>query len=173
MPPTQQRLETGDPLGPKFDQRLIEQLELVALQRLMKLEFQDTTRLHPRVHLGMKQTKDTAPIRFGPIQGQVGAFQQLIGFQSVLRCECYADTDADDYLMFGNLEWLREHLDNALGEPDCIEWRLNRGLQDGEFVTAQPRNRVGLPQAISRRSATACSNRSPMGCPSVSFTALN
>ena len=100
MPPTQQRLETGDLPGPNVDQRLIEQLELVGTQRLMKVEFQDTTRLHPRVHLGVEQTKDTAPIRLGPIQGQVGTFQQLIGFQSVLRCECYAYTDADDNLMF-------------------------------------------------------------------------
>ena len=148
MPPPQQRLETGDLPGPKVDQRLIEQLEFVGTQRLMKVEFQDTTRLHPRVHLGMEQTKDATPIGLGPIQGQVGTFQQLIGFQSVLRCERYAYTDANDNLMFGDLEWLREHLDNALGEPDCVERRLNRGLQDGEFVTAQPGNRVSLPQAI-------------------------
>lgn len=162
MPPTQQCLEAGDLPGPNVDQRLIEHLELLALKRLMKVEFQDTTRLHPRVHLGVEQTKYTAPIRLGPIQGQVGTFQQLIGFQSILRCECYAYTDAYDNLMLANLEWLREHLDNALGEPDCIEWRLDRGLQDGEFVTAQPGDRVGLPQASSKRSATTCSSRSPI-----------
>ena len=173
MPPAQQRFETGDPLGPKVDQRLIEQLELAGTQRLMEVEFHDTARLHPRIHFGMKQSKDTAPIGLRPIQGQVGTFQQLIGFQSVLRCERYADAGANDDLMLGDLEWLREHLDHALGEPDCVEWRLDRGLQDGEFVAAKPGNRVSLPQAISRRSATACSSRSPIGCPSVSFTALN
>ena len=33
---------------------------------------------------------------------------------------------------------------------DGLDRRLDRGLHDGEFVTAEPRNRVGLPQAIEQ-----------------------
>ena len=81
VPPPQQRFEAGDRPVAEVDQRLIEQLELPGTQRLMEIEFQDATRLHLRIHFGMEQPIDAAPVRLGPIQGQVGTLQQLIGFQ--------------------------------------------------------------------------------------------
>jgi hypothetical protein len=110
---------------------------------------------------------DTAAVDLRPIQRQIGAFQQLIGIQSVLRRECNADTGADDDLSPIYLEW------SLLANPMAS---IGDSISVCTMANSSPPSRATV--SVSRtpcrsRSATGRSRLSPTGCPSVSFTALN
>ena len=60
------------------------------------------------------------------------------------------DAASDDDLMAAEIERLVEHLDDPLRQGAGVLGPLDVDLQDGEFVSTEPRNRVGFPNASAQ-----------------------
>jgi hypothetical protein len=67
MPPAQQGLETGQSLGARLDQRLVEKLELLLGQRAPQLGFQQAPLLDLGVHARLEEAPCAAAVILGAI----------------------------------------------------------------------------------------------------------
>ena len=93
-------------VGPQVDERLVVQLELAVGERLAQVELERAARLQPRVHLGLEEAVDAAPVRLGAIERHVGVLQQLVGVVAVARRDGDADAGADHHLVAVDVEGL-------------------------------------------------------------------
>src|SRR5437762_2730541 len=73
-------------------------------------------RLHPRVHLLFEEAIDTTSPTLGPIQGEVGMLQQIVGIGAVVGRDGDADARAHHDLMTVEIEGPVDHLLNAGGQ---------------------------------------------------------
>ena len=88
--------------------------------------------------------------RHAPIRGYIDTAdrEQLIGIDAIVRR--HRNTDADVRQDMVSLHIVRRH--DLVAQPQRKRRGVGRsfkaGLQNGEFVAAQPRDRVGLAQAL-------------------------
>ena len=151
MVPAQQRLAAVIAVVADVDQRLVVQLELAAHDRLAQIEFQRAPRLHARVHLGLEEPIGAAAVGLGAVQRQVGVLQQLVRLGAVVRRHGDADAGVRSTTCgrrarraAGAPRWMRSTRSvTSVGS-------LDRGLNDGELVAAEPRDDVGLAQAAAQ-----------------------
>ena len=95
MVPAQQRLEAADLVAREVDERLVVELELAVGQRLAQIDLQLAARLHVGVHVRLEEAVDAAPLGLGPVEGEIGVLEQLVGIGAVARRDGDADAGAD------------------------------------------------------------------------------
>ncbi len=123
------------------------QLELVVRDGAAQVAFDLLARAGDLAHLRIEETIAVAAGGFRPIEREIRHFQQIVGLGVVLECRRNADAGADTDIAPVDLERLAQHLDDAvrqrLGGTELVALA---GLNDGEFVAAEPGQNIGLAQ---------------------------
>ena len=142
--PAQQRLDAGDRAGLERADRLVDEEELVAIERGAQVELELPVIEHGRVHLGREHDVAVLAGRLRLVQRDVGVAQQLA------RCAAVADRDADARghrdRGAGELERLAQHLEQTFGDE------LGRGTvgvalgEHDELVAAEPADRLAAAE---------------------------
>src|SRR5690554_1373341 len=150
MAPAQQRFDT-DGTAVVIVLQLIEQFQLVAVDRLAKFVFQ----LGPLTDLGLNlrvvEAQSVAPGFLGLIFGQLCLAQQRLAFKLSVGKQCDADTDGEEVaeiidLVF-TLQTGSDALGNLLGLPCCQRTVALRQLnQNRKLIAANPCQQIALTQ---------------------------
>ena len=141
--------------------------------RLAQIHFQDAARPYLCVHLRLEEALGPASGGFGGIHRQIRVLQDLIEIGAVLRRQRDADAGVGGDLVAETFVGRADRFEDPRHEVGDVGVGLDRGLDDGEFVAAEPGDEVGCPDARPRLTATDFSNSSPIRCPSESLTLLN
>ena len=91
MAPADQRFRADQAAVGEVHLRLVEQLELAALDRERELGFQRHPRFELLAHGILEHHMAAAPRSLGAAEGQMAVAQQLIGVASVFRIDRNAD----------------------------------------------------------------------------------
>jgi len=98
--------------------------------------------LHPLVHFLGEYPKRAAPLVLGPIEREIRFLQQSGEVPAVVRCAHDPDAGADQNLVALDRERLVEQRDQRPGEINDIAVVVGLGLDDGEFIAAEPRHQL-------------------------------
>ena len=93
--PARKRLEGDHLVGAQIDERLIVGLDRAGLERRQQPALQAVALAQVRVHGRLEEAQARAALLLGPVEGDIGLAQQLVGQRSVPRGESDADADAD------------------------------------------------------------------------------
>ena len=147
--PAEQRFRSNDLPPGQIQLRLIVQAELVLADRFEDVGLQRPPLQQFLVHVGRKEPVDASALLLGAIQGHIGLLQQDsridVGQHDIGRApQRNADADTDDDLVAVQVEARIQRIDQALCQHLGIRKLPCADLHDGEFVAAEPRQRVGL-----------------------------
>ena len=142
--PAQQRLDAGDRAVAQADERLVVQLELVALERPLQIGAQLQARHDLLVHGRLEHAVAALALALGDVHGRVGVADQLVGVGGGSGLgHRDAQAGADDDVVVVELERAGQRLEDPLGG-------LGGGLdvvdvlqQDRELVAAEAGGGVG------------------------------
>jgi len=104
--------------------------------------------LHALVHALGEHEVPVAALRLGAIERDIGLAQQLGAVEPEFGRADHADADPDESGIAEHFEALADRGQDALAKR--VEIRLGRhsGKQDREFVAAEPRHRVAVPEQL-------------------------
>jgi len=128
------------PVGER-DLRLVEQLELVALDRAREVGLHREPRLQLVAHLAVVKHAAGAAGGLGVVEREVGIADQLVGRGAIGGEDRKAGADADAQMAFAERERLgRERLHHP--PPQLLEprARLRAADRQGELVARKPRD---------------------------------
>jgi hypothetical protein len=122
-------------------------LELVARYRGAQIGLHLVARVRLPSHLDIEEAVAVAALRLGPIERQVRLLDQLVGLGAVGGSRGNADAGADIHRVAFDVVGHPDDVDHALGKHRRrFTWVGLAGLNDGEFIAADPRQDVGLAQ---------------------------
>ena len=110
MFPAQQRFRPGDPPCGAIELRLVVQAQLVTLEGVVELVFQQQGVGRGRGHALAVDLDAVAPIALGLVHGQIGMAHQRHGVGAVLGVQGQTDAGGDAQLMFADPDRRIEHL---------------------------------------------------------------
>jgi hypothetical protein len=158
MLPAHQRLEGVDHAGLQVHPRLVEQAQLLPLDRAPQALLHRQALVGELVHLGGEELEGVAPLGLGAVHRRVRVLEQRLHVRAVLRMRLMPGAAGDVQLAAAHLHRLAHLADDAAhGAEDHVLARLV--VQDQhELVAAQARHRVavahrGLPAARPRGAA--------------------
>ena len=147
--PAHQRLEAGDLAAAQGDQRLVVELELVALERLAQLALDLEPAQRPRPHLGVEELAAGASALLGPVHRRVGVADQQVGVDRLAgRRAGHGDADAgaDEVLDPAHRVGLGEGGGDAVGDRHRLVLVGEAVDEDAELVAAEAGDDVAGPQ---------------------------
>ena len=144
--PADQRFEAGHSAVGRRHQRLVVEFELLVLDRFGQFEFEHPALADLGIHAVGKEAAAIAAVGLGPVEREVGVAQQLVGARAVDRCNRDADGQADDQRIAVDQVGIADLGDHSLGQRRDGIRRDAFGQDDGEFVAAEARKRVLVPQ---------------------------
>ncbi len=147
MAPTQQSLAAGHTVVAEVDQRLVVELEAVVRHRLPQILLQRQPRLGVGIHGCLEKTMGAASPCLGRVHRKIGILDQLLEIGAVLRCQRDADAGVARELMAETSMWLPNRRIDLPDEGLDLGLALDRRLDDGEFVAAEPCNEISLLEA--------------------------
>ena len=148
MRPAHERLEGDDRLAVGRDNRLVMQQELVVGDGLAQIVLDRLAHADGLVHLPLEDAVAVAPLAFRFVEGGVGEPHEGLAVAPVLRREGDADGDAHRDRRLADIEWPRHAVENA-PRQELGRFRVAQpGLDDGEFVAAEPRQRVAFAEQV-------------------------
>ena len=115
MTPAHQRLEADDRLARGIDNRLIIELEFVALDRIAQILLKLGPLLGRGVQAVFEEAEHSAPGILGGIERQIDIADQHDAGSPVLRRAGDADRSADHHVLPVDRVRLREHDDDLAG----------------------------------------------------------
>ena len=127
----------------KTDAGLVVNLQCTVGYRLAQIHFQDAACLYLRVHVRLEETIGPASGGFCGIHRQIRILEDLIEIAAVLRRQGDADAGVGGHLVTETFVGLPDRLENPARQGSDVGGSFDRGLDDGEFVTSQPRDKVG------------------------------
>ena len=139
MGPAGQRLEAGDLAGLEVDQRLVEQLQLVLVERPAKLGLDREAAPRGARFLGLIDLRLAR--RLGLLDRELGVAEQLLARPARLH-QRDADRAFDADLKLGQLERRRHHLLDPLGRGQRVLDPALQADQDPELIAAGARQHV-------------------------------
>ena len=141
--PPGEGLEPGDFARLQVDQRLIEQLELILIERAAKLGLDRETA--PRLGRLLRLVNLRAAGGLGLLDRKLGVAEQLFGILAGIH-QRGPDRAFDANFQLGQLERRRHHLLDALGGLQCILDATAKRYEDAELIAACPGEDVAGPQ---------------------------
>ena len=148
MPPADQRLDAADLPGLDVDHRLIVQLELLVRDGIAQFAFRRLLRGCAFQHAGLVDAEIvSAVVPWRCIAPDRRCLSSASGLGAVFGRHRNADAGADTGLDAVEVERFGNRADDPQRERDrslMLAWAAF--LDDGEFVAAEPRQQVGLPQ---------------------------
>ena len=112
--PAQQRLEPDELLGHELDQRLVVQLELVALDRVAQVALDRHPLDQTTAQRGVERLEAPAAELLGAVHRGVRVAQQLLGGPGPSLADGDADAGRDEHLVSVDLKGLDDRVDQAL-----------------------------------------------------------
>src|SRR6516165_8792062 len=106
MMPAQQRLTAENLVVLEVDERLIVELELTIGERVAHVPLQLAPGAHQPVKLGFEETERATPAVLGAVEREVGALQDLVRIDAVVRRDRNADAGTAGDLMVAKIERL-------------------------------------------------------------------
>ena len=163
--PSQQRLEAADQAGVGRDERLAEQAQLVARQRLAQRGLERDLGGDPELHRLVEQLVAAAPVALRAVHGDVGVRQDLLGGLGAVGGKRHADARAHVRFVGAEIEGLLQRRDDAFREVGCLVHAFDVFAQHDELVAAQARDRVGLADRLldAGRALRRGAGRRPCG----------
>ncbi len=144
VPPTDQRLDAVHRTRGQRRLRLVVQHDVVAEHRDPQL----LDGLQPLVGGGGGAAVVggvRSPLRLGLVQRDIGALQQPVDVDGVLRAQGDPDAAVDVQSHLVQLERLPQRVEQPIRDGLCVRG-VRTGKQQGELVAAQPGEHVALPQ---------------------------
>ena len=152
----------------QVDERLVVQLELVALDRVAKVHFELAPVVEIRVHRAIVELVGAAAFRLDRVEREVGSHQQFVDVVAVARSDGDADADAGADLIAVDLVRLDDRLDDVLGQRFEVGQRRHAG-HDRPRIRRRPGGPgcptpAASPPAASPLPAAACRRRDAPAC---------
>ena len=147
--PAQQRLEAGHLPALNVDHGLVEQRELVALERLVEIKREQPARLQFRIHLRHEQAESAPSVRLGAVHGDVRLAQERIGVAPVGGRDCHPDAGADGRAVAIAIVGPAELAHDAGREACRLLGAVQRDLHHGELVAAEAGDEVRILHAAA------------------------
>src|SRR5215470_13337829 len=149
--PAHQRFDAAGLQGRDIDDVLIVQLEFIAREGIAKVDLELAAQSGIGIHLHFEKAIAVAAFGLRSVESEIGVLQQLIGIGPVTGREGNADADPDDDLVTVDVVGSTYRVQEASSED-------NRGfplivfndLQDGELVSTQPADRIGLAHRFAQ-----------------------
>ena len=120
MLPTRQSLDADELTIRSRQDRLIQQLQFVVLDR--RAQFILGALPHPQflAHLGFEEGKAGTSGLLGSIEREIGEAHQFLAVAGVLRAERNADGNTDENLLVADLERRTHRIENALRQARAV-----------------------------------------------------
>ena len=149
-------------------------LELAARERLAQIELELAAQPRLGVVFGHEEAEGAAALGLRRIHREIGALEQFVEIVAVIG----RDRDADagigrDLLALAVLRACAALRGCFRASAVSSAWSLVAGLDDGEFVAAEPRDEVVAADAGAQAVGDLASSSSPTSWPSESLTPLN
>ena len=103
MAPADQGLGAADQPGLGIDLRLVVQLELLALERLLQIAFQPAAILGVGVHAGFEVLDVVAPVLLDEVHRRIGVRHQRLDAVAILRKQRDADAGRGLYVLLADV----------------------------------------------------------------------
>jgi hypothetical protein len=148
--PAQQRLEPGNPIGLRIDQRLVIDLQLTTVERVEQVLLQQTPVLSSLEHIAREEAMPAAAGILRRIEREVSIAGEIFGGIAVLRPQHDADRCADHAaaaideigLRYGADELFRQ-CRQRIAVPPPVQ-------HDLEFIATDPTDAIGMVQYPSQ-----------------------
>jgi hypothetical protein len=150
MLPPEQRLDAGHPARANGHDGLVPQHELVPVERVAEVGLELEPRHGLVAHGVVEDHVRGAPVGLGAIERGVRVAEHVGGAGVARRAQRDADARGGEDLLALERERLRELLTDPLGDEGGIAIVLEPGQQDGEFVSAEPRDGAGADPRVPR-----------------------
>ena len=134
------------PRGQRHD-RLVVHLEVVGGNRAPQIVLEAQAVAHARVHVGVEHLVPRLAARLGVIHGGVGVAHDLVGVGVVRGAERDPDARRREHFAAGDRERRAQRILDPAGDGVGLRVVVQAVQEDRELVSAQPRQRVALPQA--------------------------
>ena len=123
--PSQQRLEASDRAGVGRDERLTEEPQLVARERLAQCGFEGDLARDPLLHRLVEQFATTPPVVLGPVHRDICVRQDRIGGLGAVGGEGHADARTDVGVVVAEAERGLEGGDDAFREVGRVMYTVD------------------------------------------------
>ncbi len=135
--PSDQRLEPGDRLARGIDRGLVDELQLLFLERDPKVGFHQLPLARGLVHLGSEEAEASLARSLGGIERKVGVAHQIVRSAIVIvRCD-NPDRRSDRHRRSVDRVRPRQAVDYALGDARQLVLGRGRRKHHLEFVAAE------------------------------------
>ena len=141
-PPSEHCLVADDPAGRELHLRLIDELEVIVLQRMAEPVFERAPARQVLRHLRIEEPPGAAALALGAVEREIGVAHQRLEVGAVIGSDRESDRAADLDFVAVDAEGTGEQVQHALGER-----RQHGGVgdprhHDGEFVAGEPGEEV-------------------------------
>ena len=143
MVPAYQGLDADQAPARELQLRLVVQHELTPLQPEAQLALEPAACLRRLVHRRLEEAELVATVRLGPVESELGMLEQRVRIRPVLWEQGDADAGGGMDLLALEVEWPGYRRQDLVGQGDHFGGLADLRLHEGEFVAAQPGQRVG------------------------------
>ena len=165
--PAQQGLEAVEPAVLQIEDRLVDEGQLLLCQGRAQVGLQQRPLVDLGLHRILEDAVGAAPGFLGAVEGEVGLAEQLVRRDPVVLRRGDADAHAHHHDPSGQAVGRADHLDDALGQELRLVRLVERAVQHGELVAAQPRHDLrgaqaalqALPHQLQQRIARRMAKR--------------
>ena len=165
MPPARERLEPDHRAGVEIHDRLVEGDDLSPLDRASQIGLEPQRGDRALVHVAGEDLVAGATAHLCPVHRRVRVPQHVLGALVARARQRDADADAGEHLGPPHLQRGGHLLVNSLGHARGVRLGADVVEQDGELVTAEPRERIaGANAALEparRRAQDLVTDRVP------------
>ena len=148
MLPAHERLHAGDPSRAHGDHRLVQDAELLALDRETEVRLELEQRHGVRVHLLVEHLVARLAVRLRAVHREVRVAEQVVGHVVARGRQRDADAGAHEDVLSLQIERALELDHDALGDARRIVHGRRVVDQHRELVAAEPGDRVARADAL-------------------------
>ena len=153
--PAHERLDPDDPALVEVDERLVVELELVALERVAEVVLELEALGHAPADGGVEELVARAAVVLGALHRGVGVAHERLGVVAAPVGDGDADAGADDDGSVAEHDRRGERVEQPLGDLDRAALAGQALAEDGELVAAEARERVAAARAAPRAARRA------------------
>ena len=140
--PAHERLDGDDAAQVEVDERLVEELELVALERVPQVLLELEALHHALAHVAVEELEARAAVVLGAVHGDVGVAHDRLGGVAAAVGDRDADRRVDEQGPVVDRDRHRDRVEQPLGDLDRTALAGQALAQHGELVSAHARERV-------------------------------
>jgi hypothetical protein len=149
MAPARQGLQSEQLACLDVEDRLIVDFDLAIRDGVAQIGFELPPRIGVGGHPFVEEAVAVAALGFGPVEREIGLLHQCVGIDVRLAGHRDADAGPDCHHVAAEIVGSGDQRDDALGELDGGAALVKlAGLDDREFIAAEPRHQIGLAQRL-------------------------